>query len=559
MQQLISVWSALEPRRRMIAILASVAMFAGVIGLSRMATAPNMALLYSGLGSNVAGEVIQALEQRGVTYEVRGGAIYVEKRMRDELRMTLASEGLPANSTAGYELLDNLSGFGTTAQMFDAAYWRAKEGELARTIVSSPEIKAARVHIASPTSQPFRRQIKPTASVTVTTRGGTLPPAQAKALKYLVASAVAGLAPEDVSIIDSQGGLIQGGDEALPARPAGGELAAEMKARVERLLEAHVGRGSAVVEVSVETMTERESITERRFDPEGRVAISTETEERTGTNKNSGSGGAVTVASNLPSGNAGGESSSSSSETSETRERINYEISETRREIERLPGAIKRLTVAVLVDGISETNSDGEEIVRPRTEDELAALKELVASAVGLQEERGDVITIKSMAFSPIAVSGTPASVSLIEKLGIDFMSLIRLFVLAAVVLLLGLFVVRPVLKSAQSAAALPAPENDDAGLGLSDGSTTEATSDGLPPLTGEISDSNMLPANMAVVSDFDMPGDDAGNSSGGLEPLGGFGNASDPVSRLKQMIEERQEETVEILRSWMDEPKERT
>ncbi len=559
MQQLISVWTALEPRKRLIVILASVAMFAGVISLSRMATAPNMALLYSGLGSNVAGEVIQALEQRGVTYEVRGGAIYVERSLRDELRMTLASEGLPANSTAGYELLDNLTGFGTTAQMFDAAYWRAKEGELARTIVASPDIQAARVHIANPTSQPFRRQIKPTASVTVTTRSGTLPPAQAKALKYLVASAVAGLAPEDVSVIDSQGGLVQGGDEALPARPAGGELAEEMKARVERLLEAHVGRGSAVVEVSVETMTERESIMERRFDPEGRVAISTETEERTGTNRNSGNGGAVTVASNLPSGQAGGEGASSSSETSETRERVNYEISETRREIERLPGAIKRLTVAVLVDGITETDENGEESVRPRTEEELGALKELVASAVGFQEERGDVITIKSMAFSPVTTAGTPASVSLIDRLGLDFMSLIRLLVLAVVVLLLGLLVVRPVLKSAQGAAALPAPGTDSTDLGPSGAAGLDAPTDGLPPLTGEISDGGMLPTNMAVVSDFDLPGNEGGNPAGGLEPLGSFGAADDPVSRLKQMIEDRQEETVEILRSWMDEPKEKT
>ena len=114
-------------------------------------------------------------------------------------------------------------------------------------------------------------------------------------------------------------------------------------------------------------------------------------------------------------------------------------------------------------------------------------------------------------------------------------------------------------MKSAQGTAALLSPDNNNAGLDLSDEGVTGASADGLPPLTGEISDSSMLPANMAVVSDFDLPGDEGGNTAGGLEPLGGFVNASDPVSRLKQMIEERQEETVEILRSWMDEPKEST
>ena len=144
MQQLLSVWTTLDPRRRIIVVLATVAMFATVLALSRMATAPGMSLLYAGLESSAAGEVVATLEQRGVSYEVRGGTIFVDSSRRDELRMTLASEGLPTNNSAGYELLDSLSGFGTTSQMFDAAYWRAKEGELARTIISSPHIRGAR-------------------------------------------------------------------------------------------------------------------------------------------------------------------------------------------------------------------------------------------------------------------------------------------------------------------------------------------------------------------------------------------------------------------------------
>ena len=151
-----------------------------------MAGTPGMALLYSGLEGTTSGEVIAALDQRTVSYEVRGDSIFVDDSQRDSLRMTLAAEGLPANGGSGYELLDNLSGFGTTSQMFDAAYWRAKEGELARTVLAMPEVKSARVHIAQAPTQLFQEKGQPTASVTVVTAAGGLNPMQAKALRHLL-------------------------------------------------------------------------------------------------------------------------------------------------------------------------------------------------------------------------------------------------------------------------------------------------------------------------------------------------------------------------------------
>ena len=117
-----------------------------------------MTLLYAGLDPAAAGEVITALEQRGIAYSVQGDAIYVDGSKRDQSRMALAQEGLPKGGGAGYELLDDLNGFGTTAQMFDAAYWRAKEGELARTILVIPQVRAARVHLANQQSRPFARR-----------------------------------------------------------------------------------------------------------------------------------------------------------------------------------------------------------------------------------------------------------------------------------------------------------------------------------------------------------------------------------------------------------------
>ncbi|MEY8839387.1 flagellar M-ring protein FliF, partial [Cribrihabitans sp. XS_ASV171] len=220
MQQIRNVWASLDWRKRVIVLGATLAVFASLLGLSRIASSPSMTLLYAGLEPGAAGEIVRALEGKGTPYDVRGGSIYVPSVQRDELRMTLASEGLPANGGKGYELLDSLSGFGTTSQMFDAAYWRAKEGELARTIVANPRIAQARVHIANSTANPFQRSAEPTASVSVISSGGTITPAQANAIRYLVASAVTGLEIDRVAVIDSSGTVI-GAPEAAPAADMG--------------------------------------------------------------------------------------------------------------------------------------------------------------------------------------------------------------------------------------------------------------------------------------------------------------------------------------------------
>ena len=560
MQQILNVWSALDMRKRVIVVLATVAMFAAVLGLSRMASQPSMSLLYAGLESGPAGEVVKALEARGAQYEIRGGSIFVEGSRRDELRMTLASEGLPTNSSKGYELLDGLSGFGTTSQMFDAAYWRAKEGELARTIVSSPLIQQARVHIANPSPQGFRQRGTPTASVTVATASSTLSAQHAKALKFLVASAVTGLSPEDVSIIDARGGLVMSGDEVATGASDGGDRAEELKRNVERLLEARVGYGNAVVEVNVETATERESILERSFDPDSRIAISTETEETTNSARDTRSGG-VSVASNLPSGEAAGGDGASSSSNSETRERVNYEVSETTREILRAPGTVKRISVAVLVDGIRTVDADGNPVWEPRPDAELTALRELVASAVGFDEARGDSLTLKTMEFEPIVAEGSEASGGLMSGLNLDVMSLIKIGVLALVSLILGLFVLRPIFgtnadasaPTGAAAGALPGPAPIPSGLPTPTAAPGEGFPDpnaipDLPPLTGEIDDGGFSPPEMAVVSDIDF-GDDDLPALGG-EPL-------DPVERLRALIDERQGEMVEVLRGWMEDEEE--
>lgn len=511
--QLFAFWSGLGMRRQVLVAGASISMFLAVLMLGRMAASPSMSLLYSGLEPAAAGEVVAALEARNIAFEIEGNAIHVPAALRDGLRLSLAAEGLPAQGGAGYELLDSLSGFGTTSQMFDAAWSRAIEGELVRTILANPQIRAARVHIARGTDRPFATGAMPSASVSVTTSGG-LTADQARALRHLVAAAVTDLSPDRVEVIDSVRGLVPM-EGSGPLSGSAIEKAEAIRQNVERLLSARVGPGRAVVEVSVDLVSESELLSERRIDPQGRVVASTESESVSGSEQQAG--GEVTVASNLPEGDAP-QKEGSRSQGSETRERVNYEISETAREVLRAPGGVRRLTVAVLVDDLRATDGT----ITPRSESELTDLRELVASAVGFDAARGDVITIKSMPFEPLPGGEPAVGPGLLDRL--DLMALIQLAVIAGVLLVLGLFVLRPLLRPARIPLSPPA--------------ALPPVSGPLPVLTGEIDDgAAMGPMPVVSRSEGDPP--------------------RDPVERLRQLISERQAESVEILRSWMDDREE--
>ncbi|WP_298295559.1 flagellar basal-body MS-ring/collar protein FliF [uncultured Litoreibacter sp.] len=531
MQQFTNVWSKLDMRRRMIVIGATAIVFVGVLLLARMAAQPNYALLYSGLSPKASGEVLASLDGQGVAYDVRNSAIYVDAVHRDALRLTLAAEGLPSGDVNGYELLDSLSGFGTTSQMFDAAYLRAKEGELARTILANPQISAARVHIAQSTKTPFRKGSTPTASVSIRGSAGGITPASAEAIRYLVASAVSGLQPESVSIINADLGTVMSLEDSSNPLRVGMDRAELLKRNVERLIEARTGVGNAIVEVNVETLTDDELITERRFDPEGRVVVSTQTQETSKNSQNS-QGGDVTVASNLPDGDAAAGSDQSNSQNTETQETVNYELSETTRELRKLPGSIKRISVAVLVDGTEQPAADGSIVWEPRPAEEIAMLEELVKSAVGYDEARGDSVTIRSLEL-PAVVAPEQPDAGWATSQPFDVMKLSQLAATSLVVLVLGLFVIRPIVVSAlansQQSIALPQETNAEIGQALS----------------GEIQDP---PSNMSA----SRPQSNTSLPSLPVTDLG-----VDPVERLKALIDERQDETVEILRSWIEAPEE--
>jgi flagellar M-ring protein FliF len=453
-----AVLFALGPRQRIIALLAAAATLAAVWGLVEATRTPSMATLYAGLEPQAAAEVAAAVQGMGVAVETQGATILVPEPERDRVRLALAAQGLPRNGPAGYELLEQIDGFGATSEMFEAAYWRAKEGELARTILAAPGVRSARVHIANPVGRPFRRGSGPSASATVVMAYGALGVEHAEAIRYLIASAIAGLAPDRVSVIDAAHGAVlrMGETEAegsgAGGRPPGASREAALRAEVERLLAARVGEGRAIVTVSVDTNTETETVVERVLDPQGRVAISSDSREVSENESGGAQGGAATVASNLPVPGpaAGGDQRSA---RTESEERVNYEVSETTRERVRRGGDVRRVTVAVLVDGVSTVAADGARTWAPRPAEELTQLRDLVRAAVGYDERRGDIVTVETLEFAERAAAGVTAEAGGFDFLSRHGMALFQTGALAAVALGLGLFVLRPILQAGAVAA----------------------------------------------------------------------------------------------------------
>lgn len=425
-----------------------------VLMVGRQVSQPSLSLLYADLEPSTAGEVIARLDAMGVDHRVDGGAIYAESNRRDSLRLELAREGLPRQDVVGYELFDGMNSFAMSSDMFDTAYWRAKEGELARSVLAMPTVKGARVHIGQAMGRGLRSSRQPsTASVTLTS-SPSLSASQARAVQYLVALAVPGLQPEDVAVIDTRAGLVAGpGLDRDPSTDMATEVgrAAALKSELLSLLEARVGPGNARVSVNLDVSSERVNKTERRFDPNGQVMRSNRVTDRSDSSNGTTSG--VTVASNLPTGAGGG--GNSQAERSETFEITTYEISEILTETETLPGTVERISVAVLIDEERQVADDGSVSYIPRTAEELSAIESLTRAAAGLDSSRGDVLRVESMAFTrpdgPEMTVRPGLMTRLAEQHGGN---LAQLLILCTFGLGLLMFVVRPLLKAAQTSSA---------------------------------------------------------------------------------------------------------
>jgi flagellar M-ring protein FliF len=443
-----------------------VAVLAFVVYLLLRLGGPEMALLYADLQPGDASKITARLDQLGVPYKLRGDGteILVPVDAVPKTRITLAGEGLPAGGSLGYEIFDKSQGLATSSFVQNINQVRALEGELARTLTGIDNVRGARVHLVLPQRELFSRDRQaPSASIMLRMTGSKrLEKPQVVAVQHIVAAAVPGLKPERISIVDEHGTLLaKGSDSNSPGTML--QTAEEMRVAyenrvarsVEQLLERSLGFGKVRAEVNADIDYSRTTENQEIFDPndKGGILRSTQTVNENAEQSESDSNPSVTVANNLPAGQAQQVSPLvNTSKSSRTEETNNYEVTRIVKNLTREPGSIRRLSVAVLVDGSYSVNSDGQRIYAPRAEKELQQLESLVKSAVGWDGQRGDQVDVVNMQFASFEDDAKPPR----TFLGLERQELIKIaeiLVLGIVGALVLLLVVRPLISRLFEAA----------------------------------------------------------------------------------------------------------
>jgi flagellar M-ring protein FliF len=379
----------------------------GLLGwLAMRAAEPPMALLYGELDQRDAAQVVAALERQRIPHRIAGAGsqVLVPESEVPRVRLLLARDGLPAGGSVGYEIFDRGESLTTTPFQQDVNRLRALEGELSRTIRGLAGVRQARVHLVLPRREPFSRERgEAQASVVLAMQGAQrLDREGVQAVLHLVSTAVPGLRPQNVSIVDRRGELLARGGQAL-AGPAAAQGAEELRrtqelrlARaVEDLLERILGPGRVRAEASVDLDFDRIQTVEERFDAENQVPRSTQSTSETSRSSEPGN---VSVQNQLPGGN--GEGNGPRTEQARQEETTNFEIGRTTRNTTREQPAIRRVSVAVLVDGVWEPVEGGPPRWRERTQEELNRITALARSAVGFDERRGDRVEVVSLRFA---------------------------------------------------------------------------------------------------------------------------------------------------------------
>jgi flagellar M-ring protein FliF len=422
-------------------------------------TAPQMSTLFTDLTVEDSGAVVKELERQGIDFQIKsdGATILVPKDRVARLRMKLAESGVPKGGGVGYEIFDKSDALGATSFIQNINHLRALEGELARTIRGLDRVQIARVHLVLPERPLFSREkIEPSASIAVKVRG-SLEAQQVRAIRHLVASAVRGLKPERISIIDDTGRLLADG-AASDAAGAGvnadeRKIAYERRLReqVEGIVSSVVGAGRARVQLTAEFDFNRITQTSDRFDPDGRVVRSSQTREETAATNEGREGGQVTVSNELPGGAPTTTASVSPRDQSKkTEEIVNYEISRTTKTEVTEGGRVNRVSVAVLVDGSYGKNDKGDVTYQPRSKEEIDRIASLVRTAIGFDQKRGDQVEVVNLRFAeaPAAMLNEPSGwLATLQMTKDDIMHGIEMLVMALLGLIVLLFVVRPLVR----------------------------------------------------------------------------------------------------------------
>ena len=535
----------LGPMRLFAALGVTAIVAAAVFALVFRVGGEEKALLFSDVEMAEAGEITAKLDTANIPYELKGDGttIFVPRSKVLSARLMLSADGLPSRGSVGYEIFDRQDALGATQFQQNINRLRALEGELARTIASIRGVEKARVHLVLPERQLFAQDHQtPTASIVLKISGAQLSAGQVRAIRNLVASAVPGLAVNRITIADNSGRLLAAAEdgedgaaaaEAIDERKAG--IEERLRKEVQEIVESVVGPGAARVQVAADVDFNRVTQTSQTFDPEGRVVRETNSTEDTSKGGSSGGGGGASATRNLPDGAGSDSAGSGGDASSHTEEQVRYEISNTTKTEIIEGGRVKRLSVAVAVDGVSTPGATGQPAAwKARDAQELDRITALVKSAVGFDEARGDKVEVVNLRFAQAGNAGTEAGKASMFSFGKD--DIMRgAEILAALIASMAVifFVLRPLVAGmigGQGSGARGPPLL--AGGGASGGGAAALG----PPVAGA------LPAPAG-----------GGDSSIDIARINGQVNTSS-VKRVAEVIEQHPDESAQILRTWLSE-----
>jgi flagellar M-ring protein FliF len=522
--------------------MAMVAVTAALIGFFAFVimrvTTPQMTTLFTDLSAEDSSGIIKDLERQAIPFELRndGAVIMVPKDKVTRLRMKLAESGLPKGGGVGYEIFDKSDALGTTSFVQNINHLRALEGELARTIRAIDRIQAARVHLVLPERPLFSRETpEPSASIVVRVRG-SLEPQQIRAIRHVVASAVSGLKPQRVSIVDEAGQLLADGASGDADNAVGDERRAgfekRMRNQVEAIVSSVVGAGRARVQLSADFDFNRVTETSDHFDPEGRVLRSSQTrEESSATADNSGQ---VTVNNELPGSQRQDNATPARDQSKKSEETNNYEISHTTKTEVTEAGRVNRISVAVLVDGNYSKNEKGEMVYQERGKDQLDRIAALVRSAIGFDQKRGDQVEVVNLKFAeapvPVPIAEPTGLLGMLQFTKDDVMYVIELAVMMLLGLVVLFMVIRPLVRRILASEVIPSLADHGSVPALTDGSASAAG-------TGQ----NLVPGTNATAQLIDVA------------QVQGQVHAQS-VHRVGELAERNPNETASIVRQWLTE-----
>lgn len=509
---------------------------------------PSMGVLYSDLPMEDTGAILKELDARAVKYELRddGRTVLVPRSDMAKLRMDLAGKGVPTGGGVGYEIFDKSDAFSATSFVQNVNALRALEGELARTIRTLARVQSARVHLVIPERRLFDRDREPARASIALKVSGELEPAQVSAIRHLVASAVEGLKPEQISIVDEKGRLLANGSQGEGAGAAQADekqqsFQRRVKTQVEDIVASVVGQGRSRVQVAAEIDANRVQQTSETFDPESRVVRSTQTRNEASATIEP-KDGQVSVGNELP-GASGSGAGNQKDTTTKAEEVINYEISKTTRTEVTEGGRVKRLSVAVLVDGIYTKAPTGEMIYQPRPQEELDRIAALVRSSIGFDAKRGDQVEVVNLRFADApaqseAALPAPGLLAAYAPTKDDVMRGIELLVLALLTLVVTLLVVRPLVRTILAPA-------DGASAGFS---AARQAALGAIAAAGGATPAIAGPSGEPIHVDESTAGRmiDIARVNGQVQ--------AKSIERIGEMVRENTAGTVTILRQWIHE-----